>query len=103
MLRMLFTSSNRYEIKSEDLNIFLKKVKEGFIEVEVNGEKFITDTYSYYLPSEFEDMLAGRIFPFPEHVSLLNKKGLKDIDLSLAKLEIEDSLRRPRVKTPVYE
>lgn len=100
---MLFTNSNRYNIDSSTLKDFMSIVKEGSFEINVENETYITDTYSCYTPLEFESMLAGELYPFPEHVSLVRKHGLKKITKAEAEFEASDLLRRPKIKTTIFD
>jgi hypothetical protein len=48
-------------------------------------------------------MLSGKIFPFPEHVSLKSKKIVSNKSIEAIHAEIDDLFKRPRIKNNVFE
>ena len=101
---MIYTKTNRYGINQTELSAFLQHLKESVSALKlVNGKQYLTDGYNYYLPHEFEAMQAGRLFPFPEYVSLLNKRKFKPSNMAQHQKDLEDQLRRPQLGTAIYD
>lgn len=103
MLNMVYTKTNRYNIDDKELSKFLKKIENNTISVEIDDTNYLTDGYTLYLKEEFQKMLNQEIYPFPEHVSLKNKRDYKVSNLKETKLEIIDLLKRPKPKNPIFD
>lgn len=99
---MIFTNTNRYNINESELSKFFNTIKIGIMELRASNENYISDTYSYYTVEEYESMMRGEIYPFPEHVSLVNRRGLRDISKEDALVELEDLLKRPKIKNTIF-
>lgn len=103
MLSMVYTRTNRYNISSDDLETFYKNIKANTKTVEYENKIYLTDGFTLYEVTEFNQMLKGEIFPFPEHVSLKNKKFFSNKSNEAIHAEIKDMFRRPRIKNNVFE
>ena len=102
MLRMIFTKTNRYEIKDDNLNAFTTKIKDTFISITIDDTTYLTDGHIYLLPLELTNMESRAIIPFPEHVSSLLKadRFIKNYDNVV--LDLKDTLNRPKLSDPVF-
>ena len=103
MHSMIYTQTNRYNISSKDLENFYNNIKEITKTIEYKNKKYITDGFTLYEVAEFNQMLSGDIFPFPEHVSLKSKKITSNKSIEAIHNEIDDLFRRPRIKNNVFE
>ena len=101
---MIYTKTNRYGISAADLTSFLKQLKISVAKLELsNGKIYLIDGYNFYLPNEFQAMQEGKLFPFPEYVSLFNKKQFKPNNMTQHREELEAELRRPQLGTAIYD
>lgn len=100
---MIYTQTNRYNISSKDLEDFYKNIKEITKTIEYKDKNYITDGFTLYEVEEFRQMLSGKIFPFPEHVSLKSKKIASNKSIEAIHAEIDDLFKRPRIKNNVFE
>ena len=103
MLSMVYTQTNRYKISSDDLETFYKNIKKLTKTIEYEGKSYLTDGFTLYEVTEFNQMLRGEIYPFPEHVSLKNKKIISNKSIETIHAEIKDMFKRPRIKNNVFE
>jgi len=103
MHSMIYTQTNRYNISSKDLEDFYKNIKEITKTIEYKNKNYITDGFTLYEVEEFHQMISGKIFPFPEHVSLKSKKIVSNKSVEAIQNEIDDLFRRPRIKNNVFE
>ena len=100
---MIYTYTNRYNISSSDLENFYINIKEITKTIDYNNKKYITDGFTLYEVEEFHQIISGKIFPFPEHVSLKSKKIVSNKSIEAIHAEIDDLFRRPRIKNNVFE
>lgn len=100
---MIYTQTNRYNISSKDLEEFYKNIKEITKTIEYRDKNYITDGFTLYEVEELHQMISGKIFPFPEHVSLKSKKIVSNKSIEAIQNEIDDLFRRPRIKNNVFE
>ena len=104
MHRMIYTKTNRYGISNNDLTSFLQQLKVNVVKLELSdGKIFLIDGYNFYLPNEFQAMQEGKLFPFPEYVSLFNKKQFKPSNMTQHREDLEAELRRPQLGTAIYD
>jgi len=93
----IYTKSNRYGIDPLKLKEFYIKIKNNVIEIDYKGVKYLSDGYTLYYKNDFIDMLEGKIFPFPEHVTLKISKDYKINSNEELVKKIDDLLARPKI------
>jgi len=99
----IYTDNNRYNISKEDLEIFYKNISNNVIEIKYDNKIYLTDGYTLYLKDDFNMMIAGKLFPFPEHLSLKNKKSFTNKNIDDIVSQIEDLFLRPKISNYIFK
>ena len=101
MLWMIYTTTNRYNLTPEVLKTYLEELKLRSDELIFKDQIYYTDGFHLFKKEDFNSLLEGRLFPFPEAVTLQASRAKNQYYTQDALLELDSKLNRP-MYSPIY-
>lgn len=101
MLWMIYTTTNRYNLAPEVLKAYLQELQSRKDELILEDQLYYTDGFHFFKKEDFTSLIEGRLFPFPEAVTLQAAGAKNQYSTTDALLDLSIKLNRP-MYSPIY-